>query len=275
MNHIFVSYSRKNEKTVDSFTDRMRNAGIQVWQDKSGAGTGIPFSTKWFSMIVEAIYLADGAVVFRSPQWEQSRICGKEYDLIRRCALPSLELDPAEVDADPEAALGEVRRFMASKVRNMPNSRRGTLFSCAYELKSGVSPYQLIENPRGLSDTLEYLFVDLGGMKKQMEEQNYAEKDPEISTALDMIRRNVFSLLSPGLFDPILRALLDYNDYYMLLADLRSYSDAQDRVDAAYRDQARWNRMSLVNIARSGRFSSDRAVAEYARDIWHVEPVVF
>ncbi len=180
MNHIFVSYSRKNEKTVDSFTDRMRNAGIQVWQDKSGAGTGIPFSTKWFSMIVEAIYLADGAVVFRSPQWEQSRICGKEYDLIRRCALPCLELDPAEVDADPEAALGEVRRFIAFKVRNMPNSRRGTLYSCAYELKSRVNPYQLIENPRGLSDTLEYLFVDLGGMKKQMEEQNYAEKDPEI-----------------------------------------------------------------------------------------------
>ena len=83
----------------------------------------------------------------------------------------------------------------------------------------------------------------------------------------------VFSVLEPGLFDPILRSLLDYNDYYMLLADLRSYCEAQDRVDAAYRDKARWNRMSLVNIARSGRFSSDRAVMEYARDIWHVSPV--
>ena len=100
-------------------------------------------------------------------------------------------------------------------------------------------------------------------------------KDPEIRQALDMIRQNVFSLLTPGLFDPILRSLLDYNDHYMLLADLRSYCDAQDRVDATYRDPARWNRMSLVNIARSGRFSSDRAVAEYARDIWHVSPVSF
>ena len=61
----------------------------------------------------------------------------------------------------------------------------------------------------------------------------------------------------------------------MLLADLRSYSDAQERVDAAYRDTARWNRMSLINIARSGRFSSDRAVMEYANDIWHVKPVQF
>ncbi|MDO4367061.1 MAG: glycogen/starch/alpha-glucan phosphorylase, partial [bacterium] len=51
--------------------------------------------------------------------------------------------------------------------------------------------------------------------------------------------------------------------------------EAQDRVDATYRDAGEWNRRSLVNIARSGRFSSDRAVMEYARDIWHVEPVSF
>ena len=97
--------------------------------------------------------------------------------------------------------------------------------------------------------------------------------DPEIKQALDMIRGDVFSRQEPGVFEPIVRNLLDYNDYYMLLADLRSYCEAQDRVDAAYRDASRWNRMSLVNIARSGRFSSDRAVLEYARDIWHVSPV--
>ena len=101
------------------------------------------------------------------------------------------------------------------------------------------------------------------------------KNDPEIRQALDMIKSNVFSLLEPGLFDPILRSLLDYNDYYMLLADLRSYMEAQDRVDATYRNAKKWNKMSLVNIARSGRFSSDRAVLEYARDIWHVDPVKF
>lgn len=99
--------------------------------------------------------------------------------------------------------------------------------------------------------------------------------DPEIKAAIDMIKANVFSLLEPGLFDPIVRSLLDYNDYYMILADLKSYSEAQDRVDATYRDAAKWNAMSLVNIARSGRFSSDRAVLEYARDIWHIDPVAF
>jgi len=105
--------------------------------------------------------------------------------------------------------------------------------------------------------------------------RDYYRKNPEIKQALDMIKSNVFSLLDPGLFDPILRSLLDYNDYYMLLADLESYSEAQDRVDATYRDVKKWNKMSLVNIARSGRFSSDRAILEYANDIWGVKPVKF
>ena len=116
---------------------------------------------------------------------------------------------------------------------------------------------------------------EVAALRPTYRARDYYAKDPEIKAALDMIRKNVFSLLEPGLFDPILRNLLDYNDYYMLLADLRSYSDAQDRVDAAYRDAEKWNRMSLVNIARSGLFSSDRAVMEYANDIWHVKPVKF
>ena len=114
---------------------------------------------------------------------------------------------------------------------------------------------------------------DVAKLRPTYISKEYYKNDPEIRQALDMIRQNVFSLLEPGLFEPILRSLLDYNDHYMLLADLKSYCEAQDRVDAAYRDKKRWNGMSLVNIARSGRFSSDRAVLEYARDIWHVSPV--
>lgn len=105
--------------------------------------------------------------------------------------------------------------------------------------------------------------------------RDYYNADPEIKQAIDMIKANVFSLLEPGLFDPIVRSLLDYNDYYMLFADLRSYSEAQDRVDATYRDSRQWTNRALVNIARSGRFSSDRAILEYAKDIWHIKPVKF
>jgi starch phosphorylase len=97
--------------------------------------------------------------------------------------------------------------------------------------------------------------------------------DPEIRRAVDMIRRNVFSLLVPGTFDLIVRTLLDYNDYYMLLADLRDYIQTQDKVDALYRQPRKWDRKALMNVARSGKFSSDRTIREYARDIWHIEPV--
>lgn len=116
---------------------------------------------------------------------------------------------------------------------------------------------------------------DVARMRATYVSRDYYKKDPEIRMALDMIKANVFSLLEPGLFDPILRNLLDYNDYYMLLADLRSYSDAQTRIDKTYRDAKKWNQMSLVNIARSGRFSSDRAIMEYAKNIWNIEPVKF
>ena len=61
----------------------------------------------------------------------------------------------------------------------------------------------------------------------------------------------------------------------MLFADLRRYTEAQDRVDATYRDSRQWTNRALVNIARSGRFSSDRAILEYAKDIWHIKPVKF
>ena len=116
---------------------------------------------------------------------------------------------------------------------------------------------------------------DVAKLRPTYRSRDYYEKDPEIRQALDMIKANVFSLLEPGLYDPIIRSLLDYNDFYMLLADLRSYSDAQDRIDATYRNAKKWNKMSLINIARSGLFSSDRAIMEYANDIWHVEPVKF
>ncbi|NLN01685.1 MAG: glycogen/starch/alpha-glucan phosphorylase [Lentisphaerae bacterium] len=96
--------------------------------------------------------------------------------------------------------------------------------------------------------------------------------DEEIRLAVDRIRQNVFSLLEPGLFDPIIRSLLDHGDFYMLLADLRSYITTQDAVSQLYRDPRAWDRKALLNVARGGRFSSDRTIAEYASDIWKIVP---
>ena len=136
-----------------------------------------------------------------------------------------------------------------------------------------------VEINQEIGDENMFLFgmrtADVERLRPSYVSRNIYLADPEIRMALDMIKANVFSRLEPGLFDPILRSLLDYNDYYMLLADLRSYCEAQDRVDAAYRNSKQWNRMSLINIARSGRFSSDRAVMEYAEKIWNIKPVKF
>ena len=96
--------------------------------------------------------------------------------------------------------------------------------------------------------------------------------DEEIRRAIDLIDGNFFSMLEPGIFRPLIQALLYEGDRYMLLADFRDYIDTQDRVDAAYRDRSGWARKAILNVARAGKFSSDRTIREYAAEIWHVQP---
>jgi starch phosphorylase len=87
-----------------------------------------------------------------------------------------------------------------------------------------------------------------------------------------MIRTGFFSPDDPDLFRPIFESLVHQDDY-MLLADYQSYVDCQDEAEAAYRDQKKWTSMSILNVARSGKFSSDRTINKYCRDIWKVKPV--
>jgi starch phosphorylase len=103
--------------------------------------------------------------------------------------------------------------------------------------------------------------------------RSFYERDDEIRRAIDLIRNDFFSLTEPGIFRPITATLLEHGDYYMHLADLRSFADAQARVEAAYRDQESWTEKAILNIARTGKFSSDRTIAEYNHDIWGAEPV--
>jgi starch phosphorylase len=118
------------------------------------------------------------------------------------------------------------------------------------------------------------------GMKSEEVEQRRGSYNPrdvynsddEIRQAFNLIEKDFFSLLEPGIFKPIIQSLLDGGDHYMLLADLRDYIQTQERVDAAYRDVERWDRMAILNVARAGKFSSDRTIKEYASGIWHLEP---
>ena len=98
------------------------------------------------------------------------------------------------------------------------------------------------------------------------------EADAELRAALDSIASGVFSEGDGSIFRPLVDDLLG-RDPYLCLADYRAYVNTQSAVDRAYRDRARWAKMSILNVARAGKFSSDRAIREYCTDIWKVEPV--
>ncbi len=100
------------------------------------------------------------------------------------------------------------------------------------------------------------------------------DHEPETRAALDLIAGNHFSRNEPGVFAPILDALLKHGDYYRHLADLTSYAEAQQRLGELYADQQAWTRKAILNIAASGKFSSDRTIAEYAKEIWDAKPCI-
>jgi starch phosphorylase len=102
---------------------------------------------------------------------------------------------------------------------------------------------------------------------------HYFGNDPELQRVLEMIGSGFFSPAEPDLFAPIVRTLLDQGDYYMLLADYRPYIIAQEAVSRLFLDPHQWTRRSILNTAHMGKFSSDRSILDYARDIWNVQPV--
>lgn len=105
--------------------------------------------------------------------------------------------------------------------------------------------------------------------RKEAGYQPYAiyESSPRVRRVLDFIRSGSLCSDEPGIFNDLVEDLL-HHDRFMLLADFESYLEAQAEVDRVYRDQERWTRMSIINVARCGYFSGDRAVREYARKVW-------
>ena len=98
------------------------------------------------------------------------------------------------------------------------------------------------------------------------------ENEPETRAALDLISADHFSRNEPGVFNALLDALLTNGDHYLHLADLTSYLDADQKLGELYADQDAWTRKVILNVAASGKFSSDRTIAEYAKEIWNAKP---
>jgi starch phosphorylase len=100
----------------------------------------------------------------------------------------------------------------------------------------------------------------------------YYRNNQQLREAIDLIRNGFFSHGDKSLFQPLVNSLLN-EDRFLAFADYQSYIDVQARAGTAYRDREHWTRMSILNTARMGMFSSDRAIKEYCEEIWHVEPM--
>jgi starch phosphorylase len=111
----------------------------------------------------------------------------------------------------------------------------------------------------------------VAGSRSWYKPQWHYDNDPEARAALDLIFSDYFNRHEPGIFAPLRDALLTQGDYYMHLADLKSYLQADQQLCGLYADPASWSRKAILNVGSSGKFSSDRTIAEYASDIWNAK----
>jgi glycogen phosphorylase len=114
---------------------------------------------------------------------------------------------------------------------------------------------------------------EVAALRPGYDPRSYYYADERLRRAVDMIGSGFFSPLHRDLFAPIANFLLDEGDPFMVLADFTSFWECQRRVEATYREVDSWTRSSILNVAHIGKFSSDRTISEYAKDIWGVEPV--
>ena len=99
--------------------------------------------------------------------------------------------------------------------------------------------------------------------------QSYIQKSLYLQTIFDMMKHDFFSPMEHGIFDPLIHNL-SVVDPYLVCADFDDYCAIQDRISEEYRDQDQWIEKAIVNVAKAGKFSSDRTIVEYSRDIWDI-----
>ena len=110
-------------------------------------------------------------------------------------------------------------------------------------------------------------------MRSHYDPAGIIEADEDLKRVMNLLEIGYFNTFEPGIFDPVIGSLKSPNDPWMTIADFRSFVDAQRRVEEAYQDKERWTRMSIMNCAASGKFSTDRTIADYNKEIWKLTPV--
>jgi len=141
----------------------------------------------------------------------------------------------------------------------------GTLDGANVEIREAVGD----ENFFLFGNTVE----DIEALRGSYDPQAIIDGDRDFRRVMDLLESGHFNHFEPGIFDTIIQSIKEPADSWMTAADFRSFVDAQHEAGAAYQDEAHWTRMSILNTACSGRFSTDRTMRDYNDDIWHLEPI--
>jgi starch phosphorylase len=138
----------------------------------------------------------------------------------------------------------------------------GTHDGANIEIAEAVGPENIFMFGLNAQEVLE--------LKKRGYEPNFfIQKSPRLKEILYMMRNNFFSPMESGIFEPLANNLM-FSDPYLVCADFEAYCAVQDKISEEYQDQDKWTEKAILNVANSGRFSSDRTISEYAKDIWNV-----
>ncbi len=191
-------------------------------------------------------------------------------DRLKVVFLPNYRVSQAEVII-PAADLSEQISTAGTEASGTSNMK----FALNGALTIGTLDGANIEIREAVGDDNFFLFGLTTPEVERLRQSGYRPRDyfdsqPELRRALDQIRDGVFANGQAGLFQPIVDSLLDGGDRYLVLADFASYLACQERVALLYRDADAWTRKAILNVAHVGRFSSDRTIAQYAREIWGV-----
>ena len=141
----------------------------------------------------------------------------------------------------------------------------GTLDGANVEIREAVGD----ENFFLFGNTVE----DIESLRGSYDPQAIIDNDPDFRRVMDLLQSGHFNHFEPGIFDAIIQSIREPADPWMTAADFRSFIDAQEQAARAYGDEAHWTRMSILNTAHSGRFSTDRTMRDYNRDIWRLDPI--
>ena len=141
----------------------------------------------------------------------------------------------------------------------------GTLDGANVEIREAVGS----ENFFLFGNTVE----DIEALRGSYDPQAIIDGDVDFSRVMELLQSGHFNHFEPGILDSLIQSIKEPADPWMTAADFRGFVDAQQEAGAAYLDEKRWTRMSILNTASSGRFSTDRTMRDYNDDIWHLEPI--